>query len=41
MLVEDVLVIAESFKKRKYPYKIIYLSGLDMRTLKDSNGSGI
>ncbi len=41
MLVGDVLIIAESYKERRCPTKIICLEGLSMREVTDKNGFGI
>ncbi len=41
MLVGDVLIIADSYKDRRCPTKIICLEGLSMRELTDKHGYGI
>jgi len=35
MLVDDVLIIASSYKKRRTPFKVIYLEGLTMNKVHD------
>jgi hypothetical protein len=41
MLVEDVLILAESYKERKHPLKVVCLEGLTMNDINDKNGFGI
>ena len=41
MLVEDVLILAESKKKRESPFKVIFLEGLNLKYVEDENGYGI
>ena len=41
MLVEDVLILAESYKDRKHPLKVVCLEGLTMNDINDKNGFGI
>jgi hypothetical protein len=41
MLVEDVLILAETYKERRYPIKVVCLEGLTMNEIKDSNGYGL
>jgi|LakMenE18May11ns_1017448.scaffolds.fasta_scaffold7640090_1 hypothetical protein len=41
MLVEDVLILAESYKERKHPLKVVCLEGLTMNDVSDKNGYGI
>jgi hypothetical protein len=41
MLVGDVLIIAESYKTRRNPFKVICLEGLNMIEIYDGTGFGI
>jgi hypothetical protein len=41
MLVEDVLILADSYKERRNPVRVVCLEGLKMEEVRDSNGSGI
>lgn len=41
MLVGDVLILAESYKERRNPTKVVCLEGLTMNEVKDANGFGI
>ena len=41
MLVEDVLILAKSKKKRESPFKVIFLEGLNLKYVEDENGYGI
>lgn len=41
ILIGDMLIIADNFKTRRNPTKVVCLDGLTMRELRDENGFGI
>ena len=41
ILIGDMLIVADNYKTRRNPTKVVCLDGLTMKELRDENGFGI